>query len=112
MMDRTSPLQAINQKELDLRRRVEEADRQAEAQLLAAGREAQKIIEQAHRAGQAEAEALFQQGVGVARRQAEAIVVAAYEEAATLRLKARPRLDEVAERIVAFVLAGEDAARI
>jgi vacuolar-type H+-ATPase subunit H len=112
MKERPSPLQAINQKEFDLRRRVDEADRQAEAQIRAAGQEAQSIIEQAHRAGQAEAEALFQQGVGAARRQADAIVAAAYEEAAALRLRAKLRLTEVADRIVLLVLAGEEADRI
>ena len=111
MIDTTSPLQAINKKELDLRRRVEEAHGQAEAQIQAAHEEAQKVIAQANREGQVEAEAIFQQGVEEARQQAEAIVAAAHEEAATLRIKAEPRLDEVAERIVAFVLPGENAGR-
>ncbi len=108
MIDATSPLQAIHQKELALRRQVEEAHCRAEAQIQAARQEAENVIAQANREGQAEAEAIFQQGLEEARQQAEAIVAAAYDEAATLRLKAAPRLDEVAERIVTLVLAGEN----
>ena len=108
MTNTTSPLQAINKKELELRRRVEEADRQAEAQIQAAREQARNVIAQADREGQAKAEAIFQQGIEEARQQAKAIVAAAHEEAATLHLKAKPRLDEVAERIVMFVLANEN----
>jgi vacuolar-type H+-ATPase subunit H len=111
MTNTTSPLQAINKKELELRRRVEEADRQAEAQIQAAREQAQNVIAQADREGQAKAEAIFQQGIEEARQQAKAIVAAAHEEAATLHLKAKPRLDEVAERIVMFVLTNEDTVR-
>ncbi len=107
MIDTTSPLQAINNKELDLRRRVEEAHRQAEAQIQAARKAAKEIIAQADEKGQAEAEAIFQQDVEEARQQAEAIVTAAHKDAATLRAQATPRLDEVAERIVALVLSGK-----
>ena len=107
MTNTTSPLQAINKKELELRRKVEEADHQAEAQIQAAREQARDVIAQANREGQAKAEAIFQQGVEEARQQAKAIVAAGQEEAATLHLKAKPRLDEVAERIVMFVLAHE-----
>jgi len=107
MRDTISPLQSISQKELDLRRRVEEADRQAEAQIQAAREEAKKTIDQADREGQAEAEAIFRQGVEEARQQAEAIVTAAHTDAATLRAQATPRLAEAAERIVVLVLSGE-----
>ena len=107
MRDTISPLQAINQKELALRRRVEEAHRQAEAQIQAARKAAKEIIAQADEEGQAKAEAIFRQGVEEARHQAEAIVTTAHTDAATLRAQATPRLDEVAERIVALVLSGE-----
>ena len=107
MRDSISPLQSIRQKELDLRRRVEETDRQTEAQIQAAREEAKKTIDQADREGQAEAETIFQQGVEEAQQQAEAIVTAAHTDAATLRAQAATRLDEVAERIVALVLSGE-----
>lgn len=103
----TSPLQAISKKELELRHRVEEADRQAEAQIQAAREQVRNVIAQADREGQAKAEAIFQHGVDEARQQAKAIVAEAHEEAATLHLKAKPRLDEVAESIVMFVLANE-----
>ena len=108
MANITSPLQAINKKELELRRRVEEADRQAEAQIQAAREQARNVIAQADREGQAKAKAIFQQGVEEARQQAKAIVAAAYEEAASLHFKAKPRLNKVAERIVMFVLTNED----
>ena len=104
MTDQVSPLQAINQKELELRRRVEAAHRQAETRLQTAHDEAQKIIAQAERDSRVEAEAIFQRGVTEARQQAEAIVAAARTEAAALRARVLPRLDEVAERIVELVL--------
>ena len=109
MVDTSSPLQAIHQKELALRRQVEEAHRRAEVQIEAVREEAQNVIARAHQEGQAEAEAIFQQGIQEARQQAKAIVAAAYNEAAKLRTQAEPRLAEVAENIVAFVLAGEHA---
>jgi len=104
MTDQISPLQAISQKELELRRRLEAAHRQAEARLQAAQVEAQKIITQAERDGRAEAEAIFQRGVDEARQQAEAIVAAAHAEAAALRARILPRLEEMADRIVELVL--------
>jgi vacuolar-type H+-ATPase subunit H len=111
MVDTTSPLQAIHQKELALRRQVEEAHCRAGAQLEAAREEAQDVMAQARHQGKVEAEAIFQQGIQEARQQAEAVVAAAYEEAATLRLKAKPGLAEVAERIVKFVLADQNSVR-
>lgn len=111
MTNTTSPLQAINKKELELRRRVEEADRQAEAQIQAAREQARNVIAQADREGQTKVEAIFQQGIEEARQQAKAVVATAHEEAATLHLKAKPRLAEVAERIVMFVLTNEDTVR-
>jgi len=111
MTNITSPLQAINKKELELRHRVEEADRQAEVQIEAAHEQARNVIAQADREGQAKAQALFQQGIEEAQQQAKAIVTAAHKKAATLHLKAKPRLDEVAERIVTFVLANENTVK-
>jgi vacuolar-type H+-ATPase subunit H len=107
MVDTISPLQAIHQKELVLRQQVEQAHCRAEAQLEAARAEAQDIIAQAHQQGKVEADTIFQQGIQEARQQAEAIIVAAYDKAAMLRTQAEPRLDEVAESIVTFVLASE-----
>ena len=104
MTDQISPLQAISQKELELRRRLEAAHRQAEARLQVAQAEAQKIIAQAERDGRAEAEAIFQRGVDEARQQAETIVAAAHTEAAALRARILPRLEEMAEQIVELVL--------
>ena len=106
MKNTISPLHAINQKELALRRRVEEAHRQAEAQIQAAHEDAKKIIAQAEREGRAEAEVIFRRGVDEARQQAEAVVAAAHEEATTLRARGMARLDEVAQRIVGLVLPG------
>ena len=106
MKNTISPLHAINQKELALRRRVEEAHRQAEAQIQAAHKAAKEIIAQADEAGRAEAETMFRRGVDEARQQAEAVVAAARAEAKTLRAQAMARVDEVAERIVGLVLPG------
>ena len=104
MTETISPLQAIHQKELELRRRVEQAQRQAEAQMLVARQEAKKIIAQAEQQGRAEAEDIFQQGLEAARQQAQDIVAGAHQEAATLRDRATARLDKVAGQIVALVL--------
>jgi len=99
-----SPLQAINQKEVALRHRVELANTQAEAQLLAAHKEAKQIIAQADREGRTKAETLYQQGVEEAGREAEAIVAAAHEEAAVLQRRAAARLDEATRQIMDLVL--------
>lgn len=108
MTDQIPPLQAISQKELELRRRLEAAHRQAEARLQAAQAEVEKIIAQAERDGRAEAEAIFQRGVAEARQQAEAIVAAAHTEAAALRARVLPRLEQMADRIVELVLPAGD----
>lgn len=104
MTDRISPLQTINQKEIELRRRVEEAHSYAEAQIRAAQKEARKVIARADRAGQIEAQAIYRRGVDKAQQQAESIVTTAREEAASLRSRAMIRLDQVAGRIVKLVL--------
>ena len=57
-----SPLQVIKQKELMLQRRIEEARREAEAQVQAACEEAEQIIAQADWEGREEADALFDRG--------------------------------------------------
>ena len=48
MTETISPLQAIHQKELELRRRVEQAQRQAEAQMLVARQEAKVAFQECH----------------------------------------------------------------
>jgi vacuolar-type H+-ATPase subunit H len=104
-----SPLQAIKQKELDLRQRVEEARRQAEAKIQAARREAEQTIDQADREGRAEAEALYQRGIEEAQREAEAILAAAHEEAAALHRRATAKLDDAVEQIAELVLPTDSA---
>jgi vacuolar-type H+-ATPase subunit H len=99
-----SPLHVINDRELDLRQRVEEARRQAEIRIQAARAEAEQTIAQADREGRAEAAALFQRGIEEARREAEAIVAAAHEEAVALRRQAMAGLDDAARQIVEFAL--------
>jgi vacuolar-type H+-ATPase subunit H len=107
MTDSVSPLQAINQKESELRRRIEEAYRQAEARIQAARQEAEQIIARADREGRVEAEALYQREIEEAQRQAKAIVAAADEDATALRCQAAERLDNAARRIVELVLPGD-----
>lgn len=106
MIETISPLHAINEKELELRRRVEAAQRQAEARLRTAHEEAKNTLIEAERAGRAEAEVIFQRGLDEARQQAEAIVAAAHTEAAALRAQATAKLDTVAEQITTWVLPG------
>jgi len=99
-----SPLPAIKHKELDLRQRVEEARRQAEAKIQAAREEAEQTITWADRKGRSEAEALYQQGIEEAQREAEAILVAAHKEASALRRRAMARMDDAIRQIVALAL--------
>jgi vacuolar-type H+-ATPase subunit H len=99
-----SPLQAINQKELELRHRVEQAHTRAKTQILAAKEEAKQIIAQADREGRAEAETFYQRGIEEARREAEVMVAAAHKEAAVLQQRAEAKRDEAARQIVELVL--------
>ena len=104
MVNSISPLQAINQKELELRQRVEEAHRRAEGQIQSAREEAKQTVAQADRNGQAEAKALYERGIEEARREAEAIVAVAHDKAAALRSQTSVRLDEAAKQIAKLVL--------
>ena len=99
-----SPLQVIQQKESDLRLRVEEAHRQAEAHIQATREEADQTIAQADQEGRATAEALYQRGIEEARQEADAIIAAAHKEAAALRQRAMVRLDDAVSYIVELVL--------
>lgn len=102
MESHVSPLQAIKQKELDLRLRVEEARRQAEARIRAAHEEASRTVALADEKGRAEAEACYARGIEQTRQEAEAIAVASRKEAGVLRQRAMA--DDVARQIVELVL--------
>ena len=104
MVNSISPLQAINQKELELQRRVEEAHRRTEEQIQTAREEAKQTIAQADQEGQAEAKALYKQGIEETRREAEAIVAVAHNKAVVLRRQAAVRLEEAAKQIAKLVL--------
>jgi vacuolar-type H+-ATPase subunit H len=104
MADFTSPLQAINRKESELRHRVEEARRRAEGQIQSVREEAKQTIAQANQKGQTEAKALYERGIEEARQEAEAIVDVAHEKATALRRQAAGRLDKAVRQIVELVL--------
>jgi vacuolar-type H+-ATPase subunit H len=104
MTDPVSPLQAIHQQELALRRRLEAARQQSEAQIQEARAEAERMQAQADQEGRVAAETCYQQGIEQARREAEALVTAAQEEAMALRHRTMARLNEVAAHIVKLVL--------
>jgi vacuolar-type H+-ATPase subunit H len=104
MADSISPLQAINQKELELRRRIEAARRKVEAQIQSAREEAKQTIAQADRAGQKEAGLLYECGIEEARQEAETVVAAARENAVALRRQVTANLDEAAGQILQLVL--------
>jgi len=104
MTEPASPLQAIYQQELALRRQVEAARRQAEIQIQEASAEAERLLAQADQEGRAAAEAYYQQGLEQARREAEAMVAAAQAEALALRHRTTARVHEVAAHIVELVL--------
>jgi len=99
-----NPLEAIKQRELDIRRRLEEARRQAETRIQAAREQAANTLLQADQEGQAEAEALYQQGIEEAQQQADAIVTAAKEQAAAMRSQALINLGDAAVQIMELVL--------
>lgn len=107
MTQSVSPLQVIQQKEAELRRRLEEARQKAEADIEAARTEARHLVDQAHRQGQSEAEALYQQGIRRAEQEAEAIIDAAHKEAKTLRRQAKSRLEDAVNQIVQLVLPSQ-----
>jgi vacuolar-type H+-ATPase subunit H len=100
-----SPLQAIKQKESDLRQQVEAARRQAAARVQAARADAEQMIRDADATGRAEAAADYQARIEQAHQDAKAITTAAGEEAAALRRLALSRLDDVAKRIAELVYA-------
>ena len=104
MAQTASPLQIIQQKEVELKRRLEEARQKAEAEAEAAREEARQLVAQAHRQGQAEAEALYQQGIQRVEQESEAVLDTAHKEAITLRRQAKTRLEDAVTHIVQFVL--------
>ena len=111
MADSISPLQAINQKELELRRRIEAARRKVEAQIQSAREEAKQTIAQADRAGQKEAGLLYERGIEEARQEAETVVTAAKKKAVALRRQVTANLDEAAGQILQLVLPTRPKSR-
>lgn len=106
MSDPLSPLQAIYQKETELRRRLEMARQQAEASLQSARAEAERRLAQADQEGRADAKALFDQGLAEVRQEAEAVLAGAQAQAAALQNRAATHLDAAARQIVPLVLPG------
>jgi vacuolar-type H+-ATPase subunit H len=104
MPDSISPLQAIHQKETELRRRLEEARQQAEASLQAARDEARKLVAQADLQGRVEAKTFLEQGLDAAQQEAETILSAAHEEEVALQQRVTARLDEAAWQIMKLAL--------
>lgn len=99
-----SPLEAIHQKETELRQRLKEARQQAEANMQTARDEARKLVAQADQQGRAEAHAFYEQGLVTAQQEAEAIVKAAHEEEIALRQRVAASFDVAARRIMKLVL--------
>ena len=104
MTDAPSPLQAINRKESELRRRVEAVRAQAETQIQREREEAERLIAQADRAARAEAEVLYQRGIDEARREVEGLVTKARDEALALHHRATVNVNDVAARVVDWVI--------
>lgn len=101
-----SPLTVILQKETELQRRLEAAQRQVEADLETVRQEARRRIAQAEESGRAEAKALFEQGLAATQQEIETLLAAAQTEAATLHRQVTPHLDDAAAQIVRLVLPG------
>ena len=104
MLDSISPLQAIHQKETELRQRIELARQQAEARVQSARAKAEQLLAQAEREGRAEAKVLFDEGLTAAQQEAESIVVGAQEQAAALHRRAVTQVDVAAGQIAGLVL--------
>jgi vacuolar-type H+-ATPase subunit H len=107
MAQTASPLQVIQQKEAELKHRLEEARQKAEADIEAAREEARQLVDLAHRQGQAEAEALYQKGIQRVEQEAEAVLDAAHKEEITLRRQAKTRLEDAVTQIVQLVLPSQ-----
>lgn len=104
-MDSLSPLEAISAKEAELRRRLETAQAEAEAEINAARTAAKQLVEQAEAGGKSAAESRYQEGLNQAGREAEAIVAKAQTEAKQLRQTAETHLDNAARRLVELVIS-------
>lgn len=102
--DNLSPLQAIEAKESEIRRRLELVQQQADADIQAAHQAAERLIEEHDTQGQNEAQARYEQGLNQAHQEAEAIVEAAQTRAQTMRQQAQARLDDVMRRVLKLVL--------
>ena len=98
------PLVAIKEKEDELRHRLEEAHRQAEARIHAAREEATESVAQARRQAKEQADTWFQQGVATAKQEAEAMVAAAQEKTAAMRRRSGGRMDKAVRWIIEMVL--------
>ena len=107
MTPSNSTLQIINEKEADLRRRIEIAHHQAAARLQAARSEAEQSIDQAGQEARQEAERLYRRGIEQAHQEAQSIVNAAKEEAASQERQALDNLQNVARYIMGLVLPEE-----
>ena len=104
-MNGLSPLEAIGAKEAELRRRLEAAQAQADAEIDAAREAAQQLIEQADACGKTAAETCYREGLEQAGRDAEDILAKAKTEAQRLRERAENHLDEAARRLVELVIS-------
>ena len=100
----TSPLQVINQKELELRRCTREARQRVEGRIQAAHEEARQIVARAEREIRDEARTLYDRGIEQARQEADAALAAARKEAQVLRDRVSARFDNAVEQILTIIL--------
>lgn len=104
-MEASTPLQAINQKELELRGQLHEARQRAEVSKQTARAEAEQMVARADQDGQVEADILYRTGMQQAQQEADAILVAARAKACALRRVAEARFDDAARQIADLVLS-------
>ena len=105
MKPQDSLLQAINQKEFELRQRLHEARRQMQEAEEQAEQQAREAVLLAEQQGKTEAEALYRAGIDQAQTKADALLLAARNEALAIRQSAATRLQAAAREVVEWVLS-------
>ncbi len=98
------PLEAIRAAELAAARKIEQAATDATRSRAQARLRAEHLIDQARRAGDAEADRRYRRALQDAHAEAERIGAEAEEAALRLRELARPHLDRLVEAMTAVVL--------
>ncbi len=106
-----SPLQSINEKELEVRRRIREVRQEVEAKIRAAGEEAKQLLDQVEREVKHETKVLYDRGIEQAQQGAESRMAAARQEVEALRHDLSSRFQSAVEQVLTLILPARSASR-